>query len=144
MKNRTSKMISDIGSLDARVFLWKVARYLFVFVFIFSIIAGLLVYFVVSFAMGFSPFSSWGEMNNFHIQFAVSLALGMVLFSVLLTLMLIEIYQKVIYYPIRELLNEFNIFLIRIVLFPATRRMSLRMNSEYSKFSLLRTTGQRR
>lgn len=110
MKNRTSKMISDIGSLDARVFLWKVARYLFVFVFIFSIIAGLLVYFVVSFAMGFSPFSSWGEMNNFHIQFAVSLALGMVLFSVLLTLMLIEIYQKVIYYPIRELLNEFNIF----------------------------------
>jgi|GEM_PF-631473 len=106
MKLKFSNLFDRIQTLEAWDFLWQVSRYLFAFAFIFSIITGFVVYFAVSLSMGFAPFSSWGNLNSLHLRFVISLAGGLLIFSILLTLMLLEIYERIIYRPVKDLLQS--------------------------------------
>ncbi len=106
MKLKLTKLFDKIQSLETLEFMWQVARYLFAFTFIFSIITGFIIYFAVSLSMGFAPFSSWGELNNFHIRFVIALAVGLLIFSALFTIILLEIYEHIIYKPVKDLLHN--------------------------------------
>ncbi|MDD4095091.1 MAG: GGDEF domain-containing protein [Oscillospiraceae bacterium] len=106
MKKGIANLFDRIQSLETWEYMWQVVRYLFVFIFTFSIITGFLVYFAVSLGMGFAPFANWGELNDFHIKFAISLGIGLLIFSALLTVMFLEIYQRVIYHPVKKLLGD--------------------------------------
>ncbi|MBN1891540.1 MAG: GGDEF domain-containing protein [Clostridiales bacterium] len=106
MNKKLYKPFDAIQSLDTWEFMWQVAKYMYFFVLVFTIISGFLIYFAVSIGMGFAPFSSWGELRDFHIKFVISLALGLFLFSLLLTILLVEIYEKIIYVPVKALLTD--------------------------------------
>ncbi|NLW89650.1 MAG: GGDEF domain-containing protein [Clostridiaceae bacterium] len=109
MKKKLGSLFDKIQSLGTWEFMWHVARYLFAFVLVFSLFTGLLIYFAVCIGMGYTPFSSWGELNNMHVKFVISLGIGIVIFSVLLTIMLIEIYERVIYDPVKKLLSDLEL-----------------------------------
>ena len=106
MKKSAIFKLKGMQSLGTWEFMWQVAAFLFTCVFVFSVFVGLFVYIIVSLNVGYPPFSSWGNSVQLQKALITGLSIGMLVFSVMLTILLLELYERIIYSPVKSLLKE--------------------------------------
>ncbi len=101
LKNKNRRMA--IGSWE---YMWQAAAFLFACVSIFSFLIGLFTYISLCIFHGLSPVLPWGSMSSLQQSIIGSLILIVCLFSLLMTLLLIMLYDRLIYSPVKYLLGE--------------------------------------
>lgn len=106
MKKNSIFRLKGMQSLGTWEFMWQVAAFLFTCVFVFSVFIGLFVYIIISLNVGYQPFSSWGDSVELQKSLITGLAIGMLVFATILTILLLELYDTIIYNPVKSLLKE--------------------------------------
>ncbi len=102
-RDEKNKSRSKIGSWD---YLWQASAFVFACVFIFASIVGVFIYIVMSVSVGKSPFSSWGSISDLQTSLIIGLIVSFLIFSVLLTLFFTELYERIIFKPVKSLLAQ--------------------------------------
>lgn len=106
MKKKAFQKFKGLQSLGTWEFMWQAAVFMFVCILVFSILVGFFIYVIMCAKLDFPPYESWSKMSEMHQSLLSSLALSMLIFSFLLTLLLLELYDRIIYRPVKSLLSE--------------------------------------
>lgn len=106
MKKNTFRKLRGIQTLGSWEFMWQAAVFLYIWVAAFAFVIGLFIYIFVSLWIHRNPFSAWEAYSDLQASFIFGLSLSMLLFSVFFTLILLELYDRIIYKPVKSLLEE--------------------------------------
>ena len=90
------------GSWDT---LWRAAAFSFICIFFFSLLVGVFIYIIGCYYLEITPFIFWTNMEETQRTIIVLIFSGIFIFSLLLTVMLAYLYDKLIYSPMKELLR---------------------------------------
>ena len=91
------------GSWDA---MWQAAAFLFSCIFIFSLLVGFFTYLFSCFYLRLPIFVDWGLMSLLQQSIIGTIIISTLLNSLLMTLMLTVLYERIIYFPVKDLLGE--------------------------------------
>lgn len=86
--------------------LWRAAAFSFVCIFFFSLLVGIFIYIIACYYLKVAPILLWADMGETQHTILLLILCGILIFSLLLTVMLAYLYDKLLYSPMKELLRE--------------------------------------
>ena len=89
--------------------LWQTSILLFFWVALSSVLLGFANYLILCSSLQIPAFIRWKSMTATQQTLIISLLINLVVFSILMTAVLIVLYRKVIYIPVKSLLNNVEI-----------------------------------
>lgn len=92
-----------LGSWDA---VWQAALFLFSCIFIFSLLVGFFTYMFSCLYSSLPMFIDWSKMSPMQQSIIGTIIFSTLLYSLFMTLMLTVLYERIIYFPVKDLLGE--------------------------------------
>ncbi len=92
-----------LGSWDV---IWQAAAFLFACIFLFSLLVGFFTYMLSCLYLRLPMFTDWASMGLMQQSIIGTIVISTLLYSLFMTLLLTVMYERIIYFPVKDLLGE--------------------------------------
>lgn len=103
---KAKKFFSDVFRVGTWDSLLKAGTFFFICMFATSLLVGLFINLILGDALNFTVFASWNDMNYTARTIVLTVFFGMLIYSVIVTLVLTVIFDRVVFRPVNSILSE--------------------------------------